>query len=106
MKHDPQPASASDWRAEGDACATRGELDAALQCFETARALDPADALVQQRLAGTLAALNRFPEAVVRYHEAIALDPREADSHHGLGWTLEQMHRLDQAVDAYREATA
>ncbi|MFM0393718.1 tetratricopeptide repeat-containing sulfotransferase family protein [Paraburkholderia phytofirmans] len=105
MKQDPQPANASEWRAEGDACAARGELDAALERYESARALDPTDALVQQRLAATLAALNRFPEAVVRYHEAIALDPRDTDSHHGLGWTLEQMHRLEQAVDAYREAT-
>ncbi|ACD16165.1 tetratricopeptide repeat-containing sulfotransferase family protein [Paraburkholderia phytofirmans] len=105
MKQDPQPAVAREWRAEGDACAARGELDAALQRYESARALDPTDALVQQRLAATLAALNRFPEAVVRYHEAIALDPRDKDSHHGLGWTLEQMHRLEQAVDAYREAT-
>jgi tetratricopeptide (TPR) repeat protein len=105
MKQDPQPATASEWRAEGDACAARGELDAALQRYETARALDPSDALVQQRLAATLAALNRFPEAVVRYHEAIALDPRDTDSHHGLGWALEQMHRLEPAVEAYREAT-
>jgi tetratricopeptide (TPR) repeat protein len=105
MKQDPQPATASQWRAEGDACATRGELDAALQRFEIARVLDPADALTQQRVAATLAALNRFPEAVIRYHEAIALDPRHTDSHHGLGWTLEQMHRLEQAVEAYREAT-
>ena len=104
MKHDPQPATASAWRAEGDACAARGDLEAALQCFEAARSLDPADAVVLERLAATLAALNRFPEAVVRYHEAIALDPRNTDSHHGLGWTLEQMHRLEQAVDAYREA--
>lgn len=104
MKHDPQPATASEWRAEGDACAARGELDAALQRFENARVLAPADALVHQRIAATLAALNRFPEAVERYREAIALDPRDTDSHHGLGWTLEQMHRLEQAVDAYREA--
>lgn len=104
MKHDPQPATASAWRAEGDACAARGELDAALECFDKARALAPDDALVHQRLGATLAALNRFPEAVERYREAIALDPLDTDSHHGLGWTLEQMHRLEQAVDAYREA--
>ncbi|MDR8398852.1 sulfotransferase [Paraburkholderia sp. USG1] len=104
MKYDPQPATASEWRAEGDAYAARGELAAALQRFENARALAPADALVHQRLAATLAALNRFPEALERYREAIALDPRDTDSHHGLGWTLEQMHRLEQAVDAYREA--
>lgn len=105
MKHDPQPATASEWRAEGDACVERGELDAALKRYETARVLDPSDALVLQRLAATLAALNRFAEAVARYHEAIALDPCDTDSHHGLGWALEQMHRLEQAVDAYRAAT-
>ncbi|MFM0504670.1 tetratricopeptide repeat-containing sulfotransferase family protein [Paraburkholderia caffeinilytica] len=104
MKHDPQPATASEWCAEGDACAARGELQAALQCFETARSLDPADAVICERLAATLVALSRFPEAVVRYHEAIGLDPRNADLRHGLGWSLEQMHRLEQAVEAYREA--
>lgn len=104
MKHDPQPATASEWRAEGDACAARGEHEAALRCFEAARLLDPADAIVRERLAATLAALNRFPEAVVRYHEAIGLDPRNTDLRHGLGWSLEQMHRLEQAIDAYREA--
>ena len=104
MKHDPQPATASEWREEGDACAARGELEAALQRFENARMLDPADALSHQRLAAMLAVLNRVPEAALRYREAIALAPRNADSHHGLGWTLEQMHRLEQAVDAYREA--
>jgi hypothetical protein len=105
MKHDPQPATASAWRAEGEACAARGELPAALLHFETALTLDPADALAHERLAATLAALSRFPEAVVRYREAIALDPRSTDAHHGLGWVLEQMHQLEQAVEAYREAT-
>jgi len=104
MTHDPQPATASEWRAAGDAFAARGELDAALQRFENARALAPRDVLAHQRIAATLAALSRFPEAVLAYRAAIALDPRDTDSHHGLGWTLEQMHRLEQAVDAYREA--
>jgi tetratricopeptide (TPR) repeat protein len=104
MKHDPQPATASEWCTKGDACAARGELQAALQCFEAARALDPVDAVVHERLAATLSALNRFSEAVVRYHEAIAFDPLNADLRHGLGWSLEQMHRLEHAVDAYREA--
>ncbi|MGF6771262.1 tetratricopeptide (TPR) repeat protein [Paraburkholderia sp. GAS199] len=104
MKHDSQPATATEWRAEGDAFAARGELDAALQRFESARALDPADAVVHERIAATLAALNRFDEAVDSFRAAIAIDPLNTDSHHGLGWTFEQMHRLDAAVDAYREA--
>ncbi|RKF34411.1 sulfotransferase [Paraburkholderia fungorum] len=104
MKHDPQPATASEWRAQGDACVARGELEAALQCFESARALDPTDCAALEHLAGTLAVLNRFPEAVVRYHEAIALDPLNTNLRHGLGWSLEQMHRLEQAIDAYRDA--
>src|SRR5260370_7926059 len=101
MKHDTQPATTSEWRADGDACAARGELQAALQCFEAARSLDPTDVMVLERLAATLAALNRFPEAVVRYQEGIGLDPRNTDLRHGLGWSLEQMHRLEQAVEAY-----
>ncbi|HEX3636039.1 MAG TPA: sulfotransferase [Paraburkholderia sp.] len=104
MKHDTQSAIASEWRGQGDARAASGELQAALHCFETARSLDPANAINLERVAATFAALNRFPEAVIRYHEAIAFDPRNADLHHGLGWAFEQMHRLEQAVEAYREA--
>jgi tetratricopeptide (TPR) repeat protein len=104
MKHRPLPATASAWRAEGDAAIARGELNTALQCFEAACALDPADPVNHDRLAATLAALHRFAEAVDRYRDAIARDPSNADLHHGLGWALEQMHRLEPAVDAYREA--
>lgn len=104
MKHEPLPATVSEWRAAGDACAARGELDAALQCFNTARALDPTQAGNHERCAATLASLNRFPEAIVSFREAIALDPNNKDLHHGLGWSYEQMHRLEQAVSAYREA--
>ncbi|MFM0726259.1 sulfotransferase [Paraburkholderia strydomiana] len=104
MNHDPSPTTASAKRAEGAACIARGELDAALACFEAACALDPSDAVNYERLAATLAALQRFPEAVDRYRDALMRNPSNADLHHGLGWTLEQMHRLEQAVDAYREA--
>jgi hypothetical protein len=43
MKRDPQPAAASAWRVEGDACIARVDLEAALQCFEAApaRSLPP-----------------------------------------------------------------
>jgi tetratricopeptide (TPR) repeat protein len=104
MKPDPQPDTAAQWRAEGDACIARGDVEAALRCFESACALEPADANHYQRLAATLAALSRFAEAEVRYREAVSCDAHNADLHHGLGWTLEQLHRLDAAVDAYREA--
>jgi tetratricopeptide (TPR) repeat protein len=104
MTKDPQPATASAWRVEGDAHVARNELDAALQCFDCARALDPADAVNYERLAATLVALNRYREAADRYREAIARNPGNADSHHGLGWSLELMHQLDEAIDAYRDA--
>lgn len=104
MTNDPQPATASEWRVEGDAHVARNELESALQCFESARALNPVDAVNYERLAATLVALSRYPEAAVRYREAIARNPRNADSHHGLGWSLELMHQLEEAIDAYCEA--
>jgi tetratricopeptide (TPR) repeat protein len=104
MNHDPSPNAASAKRADGVACIARGELDAALSSFEAACVLDPSDAVNYEHLAATLAALQRFPEAVDRYRDALTRNPSNADLHHGLGWTLEQMHRLEQAVNAYREA--
>ncbi|KXU91063.1 hypothetical protein CI15_00230 [Paraburkholderia monticola] len=104
MNPDPHPDTAPQWRAEGDACVARGDIEAALRCFESACALEPAAAIHHERLAATLAVLSRYAEAEVRYREAISCDPHNADLHHGLGWTLEQLHRLEAAVDAYREA--
>ncbi|SDQ50758.1 Tetratricopeptide repeat-containing protein [Paraburkholderia fungorum] len=104
MTKDPQPATASEWRSEGDAHVARNELDAALHCFDTARTLDPADAVHYERLATTLTALSRHAEAADQYREAIARNPDNADLHHGLGWALELTHRLEEAIDAYREA--
>ncbi|WP_233849888.1 tetratricopeptide repeat-containing sulfotransferase family protein [Paraburkholderia sp. HD33-4] len=104
MKPDSQPDTAEQWRAKGDACIARGDVEAALRCFESACVLEPADPNHHERLAATLAVLSRFAEAEVRYREAISCDPHNADLHHGLGWTLEQLHRLEAAVDAYREA--
>ncbi|HEY2024806.1 tetratricopeptide repeat-containing sulfotransferase family protein [Paraburkholderia sp.] len=104
MKHDPQVVAAEQSRIAGDACVARGDFDAALGYFESARALEPEAAVNYERLAATLVALRRFGEAEIRYREAIARDPDNADSHHGLGWALEQTHRLEAAVHAYREA--
>ncbi|WGS48333.1 sulfotransferase [Paraburkholderia sp. D15] len=104
MKHDPQPATASDWLAEGEACAARGELDNALQCFDTARAFEPANPVIHERRAATLAVLNRFNDAEIAYGAALMFDPGNADLHHGLGWCFEQMRRLDAAAGAYRDA--
>jgi len=104
MTKDLQPATASEWRVQGEAHAGRNELDAALHCFEAARTLDPADAANYERLAATLSALTRYAEATERYREAIARSPLNADLYHALGWTLELMHQLEDAIAAYGEA--
>ncbi|WP_233801043.1 tetratricopeptide repeat-containing sulfotransferase family protein [Paraburkholderia sp. HP33-1] len=104
MKPDPLPDTAAQWLAEGNACIARGDLEAALRCFASACALEPAEAIHYERRAATLAALSRFAEAEAGYRVAIARDPHDPDLHHGLGWVLEQLHRLEAAVDAYREA--
>jgi len=104
IAHAPQPLTAGQWRVAGDACIARGDFAAALRCFDSARAREPAAAVNYERLAVTLVALRRFAEAESRYREALARDPDNADSQHGLGWTLEQTHRLEAAVHAYREA--
>jgi len=104
MTHDTQPATADDWFARGNACATRGEFETALDCFEKVRLARPADQGVYNNLGLTLARMERFPEALERYRQAEALDPNNADIHHNLGWILEQMHCLEEAVACYQRA--
>ncbi|MGA7780581.1 MAG: sulfotransferase [Paraburkholderia sp.] len=104
MTQDQQPASADDWFVSGNACAQRGDLHGALNAFEQARLLRPADAAIHNSLALIFVALERYPEALQRYLDALALDPRTVDIHHNLGWVYEQTHRLEEAVLSYRKA--
>ncbi|MBC8749352.1 hypothetical protein F6X42_23025 [Paraburkholderia sp. WC7.3b] len=55
MKPDSHPNTAEQWRAEGDACIARGDVEAALRCFESACTLEPAD----PRAAASVSASNR-----------------------------------------------
>jgi tetratricopeptide (TPR) repeat protein len=105
MTQDQQPASADEWLVRGSACVQRGDLAGALNAFEQARILRPADAAIHNHLGMIFVALERFPEALQRYLDALALDPGTADIHHNLGWIYEQMHRLEEAVHSYRKAT-
>jgi tetratricopeptide (TPR) repeat protein len=104
MTHDTQPESADDWLFRGNACAQHGDLHAALDSYERARLLRPADPAIHNYLGAIFVALERFPEALQRYQNALALDPRTPDIHHHIGWVYEQTHRLEEAVLSYRMA--
>jgi Flp pilus assembly protein TadD len=104
MAHAPPSLAAQERLARGTACAERGDLLQALDCFEQVCAVLPGDAAAHFLLGVTLARLQRFDEAVVRFRQALALAPGNAEYHHQLGCSLEQLHRLDEAAQSYREA--
>jgi tetratricopeptide (TPR) repeat protein len=57
------------------------------------------------RLAYTLALLQRFGEAEPYFREVLRLDPGNAVAHFNLGYTQEKLGRFEHAIQAFKEST-
>jgi Ca-activated chloride channel family protein len=92
--------------AEGKADYERGNHPAALQSFERAAALRPADPRARYNLADGLYKNGKFPEAAALYRSLgeDSRSPLAAPSRYNLGNTLFQQQDYKGAVAAYREA--
>ncbi|WP_448505928.1 tetratricopeptide repeat protein [Immundisolibacter sp.] len=90
----------------GIALQAQGELDAAIENYRKALALNPAHAELHQYLADSLKAQGNLEAAVVSYTRALGLRPDLADAYIGLGNTLHHLNRLGEAEASYRKALA
>lgn len=77
------------------------EAEAAFRKLVTA---DPEDGGLRASLAGALAALGRYAEALAELDHAIRLSPVNPEAYHNRGAILERQQKRDQAIDAYRTA--
>lgn len=90
--------------ARGYALQERGELAAALECYEEAVALDPSQAMAHNNLGNAYQALGRAEEAVAAFRSAIAADESLAEAHFNLGIALHRADALAEAAECYRTA--
>lgn len=76
----------------------------ALDAFRRAERLNPRSPALQSNLAGTLAVLHRFGDAVQHYDRALGLDPRRVDDWTDRGAALTELGRGAEALESYRRA--
>ena len=72
------------WSAVGFLRAERQELESAIEAFERALALDPADAASHFNVAFLLQRLGRHDEAIPRFERALQADPALERARRGL----------------------
>jgi predicted O-linked N-acetylglucosamine transferase (SPINDLY family) len=92
--------------ALGVLCEESGRLGEAVERYERAYALDPADAVVGASLGHVLARLGRFDRALGILRAAAEADPKSADTLASLGGALSEAGRSVEAVEVLRRALA
>lgn len=92
--------------ARGYALQERGELDAAIECYQEALALDPSQAQACNNLGNAYKELGRVHDAVASYRNAIAADRNLAEAHLNLGIALHEAEAFGEAAECYRTALA
>lgn len=97
------------WNAHNNlACnlAERGQLEEALQHFQTSLELNPKNAAAELNLAKGLTLLGRFPEAEAHYSQAITLKPEDAATLLSYGQALAENQQLLRAAAVLKKAVA
>lgn len=66
--------------------------------------ITPDAAPLHNNLALTLAAQNRFEEAIEHYRKVLEIEPKHVAAHNNLGVALESLGKVDQAWNHYQQA--
>ena len=78
---------------------------AAIDAYGTALSLKPDFSRCANRLAYTLASLQRFREAETYFRLVLRLDPVNAVAFFNLAYTCQQLGRFEEAIQAFQEST-
>jgi tetratricopeptide (TPR) repeat protein len=81
-------------------------FEAAVRAYKEIAALDPANPLVNFRLADALLRAGRARESVAYYKKVLAAGPTSADPHVGLASAYAEMGRLDEAQAVLEQGIA
>jgi tetratricopeptide (TPR) repeat protein len=82
----------------GNAYASQGHYDRAIEDYTGAIALHPRSPGAYNNRANALSALARYAEAIADYTEAIRLDPGHVGAHYNRGVSLAKTGQLDHAI--------
>jgi tetratricopeptide (TPR) repeat protein len=88
----------------GNALKAKGDLDAAIRCYETALRIVPNYAMAHGGLGNALYAKKDLEGAIRCYRTALQINPKYANAHNALGNALHAKKDLNAAIDEYRAA--
>jgi protein O-mannosyl-transferase len=83
----------------------KGQVDEAINQFQTTIRLNPRHAQAQYNLGIALAGKGQWDDAIRQYQEAIRLSPDYAEAHNNLGSALGNKGHMDEAIRQFQEAT-
>jgi tetratricopeptide (TPR) repeat protein len=92
------PAQPDPWRLLGVVAFQKGDARGAVDLYDKAIKLDPANAQYRFDRARALKAQNRLEAALAAYDKATALDPTYADAWSGRGLVLRDLGRTEDAL--------
>jgi tetratricopeptide (TPR) repeat protein len=86
----------------GSVLRKRGDLDAAIECYNRAIEIKPEEAGAYSNLGIALAAKGKLHEAVKCYQQALELSPDYAPAHNNLAMLYQRQGKFDEAILHYR----
>lgn len=86
------------WRGSGEACAALGDNACALDAYEQALALTPADRNLKRRIAMVLLWMDEYARSEAAWRALLAEDPADKRAQAGLARTLNAAGRHNEAV--------
>lgn len=93
-----------DWLGRAQWLERRGDWPNLLDWGQRWTQSEPGNGLAWFVLGRALAALQRYPEAILAYQRSLRLDPADVHAHNNLGNAYRQRQRHDDALRAYRQA--
>lgn len=103
-RHETGPDQALAWDRLGDVYRATDRPIQAIEAYQQAIKLAPAEVRPRQSLGQVYQALNRADEAIQTFQQAIELDPEDARTWNSLGDVYQSQARLAEAEAAFQKA--
>jgi tetratricopeptide (TPR) repeat protein len=100
------PETPEDWRTQGIAMSSMGQMSEALICYEKSLALYPNKEQAWFELARSFEASNRLKDAIMCYDRVVSINPNNDDAWLNRGNIYLTLRMPDRAVQSFNHAVA